>query len=174
MNPRLGLLLAVALLVGVVQSGGVFLLDVTPIPVPSPGSGPGSSVSQAIAAVALSASRSVPEAYVGVWEGVGTQVSPHAEFPMTLSLSAGDVGADVGTTDYPSYGCGGTLTLKRVSAGTLYLHEQMQYGLDMCADGGVVILDVAPDGRLIFQWAGIHAFGVGLPSTATGTLSRAD
>lgn len=113
---------------------------------------------------------SVPSAFIGTWDGRGTQVNPSVEWPVTIDLTSGSQGDVVGTSEYPNDGCGGNLSLQEVTADTIVLIENLTYGLDACTDGGTIILGLRADTALSFEWVGVRDDGSS--SSATGSLER--
>src|SRR5688572_8616680 len=91
----------------------------------------------------------LPAAYAGHWEGMGVQVNPTAEWPVTIILTRGPASAVVGWIDYPSLSCSGELRLRFLhEVGSVELAEDITEGEAVCADGGVVTLLVTGDGSL--------------------------
>jgi peptidoglycan hydrolase-like protein with peptidoglycan-binding domain len=58
-----------------------------------------------------------------------------------------------GTIDYPSLGCGGTLSVEARSQGVMTLRERITYGRNRCIDQGVVELRRAGS-RVEWTWTG--------------------
>ena len=114
---------------------------------------------------------SVRAPYLGTWKGIGTQVNPSVEWPVSITLNGGDMGSTVGAMDYPTYGCGGDLVLREVTADTIVLIEDLTYGEDSCTDGGTITLGLLADGTMSFAWVGTRSDDSA--SSATGTLYKA-
>ena len=85
----------------------------------------------------------------GTWSGEGHQ-SPAGEtgsdYPITMTIS--DSG---GSIDYPSLGCGGSLSLISAGATSAQYRETITYG--GCISGGTVSVNLF-QGRLSWTWVG--------------------
>jgi hypothetical protein len=108
----------------------------------------------------------LPDDYIGVWKGTGSQDDPPAEWSILIALTRGDIGETVGTIAYPSIGCGGELTLKQVNPDTIVVIEHMTYG-NLCTPRGRVTLERVGDSALEYAWDSEN-----YDITATGMLSR--
>jgi hypothetical protein len=102
----------------------------------------------------------------GTWVGNGHQ-SPAgaagADWPVAMTINEG--GASI---DYPSLGCGGSLSeISRDDTSAEYL-ESITYGQDICIDGGTIT--VRPfKGNLSWTWVGQAD---GQPYNAVAVLTR--
>ena len=108
---------------------------------------------------------SLPESYISLWEGNGTQSDEADSWSVSIALVGGPIGSVVGTSSYPSLGCGGSLTLTAVSTESVEVREELTYGLDLCTDIGTFVFSLEPDGTLRFEWRSEDASYV-----ATGML----
>lgn len=88
--------------------------------------------------------------FVGKWIGSVFQIPAGTQqmYPVTMTIS--DTG---GSIDYPSLGCGGTLSVEARSQGVMTLRERITYGRSRCIDQGVVELRIAGD-RVEWIWTG--------------------
>jgi quercetin dioxygenase-like cupin family protein len=112
----------------------------------------------------------VPMKFLGTWTGIGVQRDPDVEWPISVDVDGGAVGEIVGTTDYPTYPCGGQLVLTEYTETYIRMIETLTYGADLCASGGTITLSVNANGGLDFVWEGIG--GNGTWSTAAATLAK--
>jgi len=88
------------------------------------------------------------ESLSGVWSGIVSQANPKESYPMTMKLEG-----PTGTTEYPTLGCGGKVSLlKDDGPATVYL-EHLRYGQGKCIDGGVIAV-VPHEDTLIWEWRG--------------------
>ena len=115
-------------------------------------------------------SGAVPDQFIATWSGRGVQENPYGEWAVTISITGGEVGEIVGTSEYPEESCGGNLVLQEVTADSIVMREQLTYGQETCADGGTITLSGIDGGGCQFAWSGIGPYGT--PSSAGGTLSR--
>ncbi|MGV8841324.1 MAG: hypothetical protein ACWA6X_13610 [Bauldia sp.] len=100
----------------------------------------------------------------GTWTGLVTQTfvdGRTATFTAMISIQPGGTAESA----YPSDACGGTLTLLS-RKGTLSFQETITYGVDICADG-IVTLVQAGD-TLTYHWTSTE------DGTAEGTLRLTD
>lgn len=90
---------------------------------------------------------------IGTWRGAGHQ-SPAgpggADYPIVMTI--GPNGASI---DYPSLGCGGTLSQVSASGTSAQYRETITRGADKCITGGLVTVNLFR-GRLSWTWAGSH------------------
>lgn len=113
-----------------------------------------------------------PSWYLGTWEGVGTQSNPDTTWPITFTFTGGAVGEVVGTVEYPTLDCGGTLIyLERVSQqyaeDSFNFTEDITWGENNCADGGTFFTSHSEGCCTIsFTWS-----APGTESTAWGTVT---
>ncbi len=117
---------------------------------------------------------SVPAALVGRWEGVVSQPSGHPDkYPTRLELRNGRIGEVVGSVTYPTFPCGGSLTLI-VGGDETRVQEKISDGGSRCADNGEIRLYPQSDGTL--RWEYYYGPGNFLVDTshpaATAMLSR--
>ncbi len=54
--------------------------------------------------------------------------------------------------DYPSVGCGGNWTLIKSNKGTFVFRETIEEGIDICTNGGKVVLEVQDPGHMKFYY----------------------
>jgi hypothetical protein len=91
------------------------------------------------------------QSLTGVWYGSGHQ-SPAgatgADWAITMTI--GDSGASI---DYPSLGCGGTLTEIYRDGMSAEYRESITYGQDACIDGGTITVRFF-QGKLSWTWIG--------------------
>ena len=90
------------------------------------------------------------DALIGVWRGVGRQVPAGVQAEWTIVMTITAAG---GKIDYPSLGCGGTLTQLSRNAASAEFHETITYGRNACIDGGTITVKLTDDG-LTWAWAG--------------------
>ena len=109
----------------------------------------------------------LPAEFVGSWEGFGTQSNSTEGWSIQVTFLGGADGTEIGSIDYPSLGCGGTLWLERVSATSIDVVESLLYGLEACTDVGIFTFTPAADGSLRFDWQSMAAEYV-----STGFLRR--
>jgi hypothetical protein len=104
------------------------------------------------------ASRGAIDAFIGTWEGTGTQSNRSNTWPIIFTITGGREGEIVGTVDYPTLGCGGELTFVKVLpwshiAPGIELTEHITYGAGNCIDGGTFELRLAEGGGVpSFRW----------------------
>ena len=100
----------------------------------------------------------------GTWRGVGHQ-SPAgtggSDYQVVMSINEGG-----GSIDYPSLGCGGSLTRLSGTATSAQYREHITYG--KCIDGGSVSINLF-QGRLAWTWIGQSA---GQQYTVIAVLER--
>jgi hypothetical protein len=92
--------------------------------------------------------------FLGTWTGTGYQFDNGSTWTIRMAITALKVGA-VNQIDYPSIGCGGTLTVSKVTTRgrpVLYLREKLEYGHRACVDNGAVRLVRIRNGRLNWRW----------------------
>lgn len=114
---------------------------------------------------ALGGGSALPTAFLGSWEGRGTQSDQPGDWSIAANIMGGPLGGIVGTIEYPSLGCGGSLRVRVVAPGTMELAERITSG--DCVDGGIITLTTLDDGRLRYDWR-----KDGETLTAEGMLSR--
>jgi hypothetical protein len=107
----------------------------------------------------------LPIAFLGPWEGRGSQSDMPGEWTISANIQGGQPGTVVGTIAYPSLECRGDLTLRVAAQGAMELAEHITSG--DCVDGGIITLRPVDGGRLRFDWR-----KEGSPDTAEGTLWR--
>jgi S1-C subfamily serine protease len=120
----------------------------TPTPTPAPVPPTPSPTATAEPSAAF-----LPPAFVGSWEGFGTQSNSSEGWSMQVMLEGGPVGEIIGSVEYPSLGCGGWLTLERVAQEAIVVSEALTFGLDVCTDVGIITFSLAADGSLRFDWS---------------------
>ena len=108
----------------------------------------------------------LPIAFLGSWEGRGSQSDAPGEWTIAVEIMGGGMDGAAGRIEYPSLECGGTLTLRVAAPGALELDERITHG--DCVDGGIVTLTEQQDGRLRYDWR-----QEGSALTAEGMLQRA-
>jgi hypothetical protein len=99
---------------------------------------------------ALQPALAADDGLIGVWRGVGRQepAGAHAEWTIVMTIAANG-----GTIDYPSLGCGGTLTQLSRNANSAQFRETITTGRNACIDGGTITVKLTSDG-LTWSWAG--------------------
>ena len=90
------------------------------------------------------------DALIGVWRGVGRQVPAGVQAEWTIVMTITAAG---GKIDYPSLGCGGTLTQLSRNAASAEFHETITYGRNACIDGGTITVRLF-NGNLSWTWIG--------------------
>ncbi|MER8445937.1 hypothetical protein NKH52_22365 [Mesorhizobium sp. M1066] len=102
----------------------------------------------------------------GTWVGSGHQ-SPAgdagADWPIAMTINDG--GASI---DYPSLGCGGSLSQTSRDDTSAEYHESITYGQDKCIDGGNITVRFFK-GNLSWTWVGQAD---GQPYNAVAVLAR--
>jgi hypothetical protein len=96
----------------------------------------------------------------GSWSGEVTQTNPPATYPVEMQLDG-----NVGTTSYPSAGCGGKLEFLRTDGTSYWYQERISDGGDKCTDGGMIEMRAQPSGdNTSWDWkwtgSGVSATGV--------------
>ena len=104
--------------------------------------------------------------FVGGWRGTITQAR-FGTYDGVFSLQSASVGEVFGSSSYIELGCGGKLTLLRVSDTSLEFQEELTYGLSRCISGVKKMLTHVSDSSLGY------ATSPGQSGTATATLSQA-
>ena len=115
----------------------------------------------AVSILVLASSNSFAQDLYGKWSGTVNQTGPgdyKTSYPAEMSLEGG-----TGRTDYPSLGCGGTLTLENQRESFSFYREHITYGQKECIDGGLIAVE--PNGDSV-QWA-----WNGSGATASGVLT---
>ena len=102
----------------------------------------------------------------GIWTGSGHQ-SPAgaAGADWAIAMTIGDGAASI---DYPSLGCGGSLTQISRDESSAEYRENIAYGQDKCIDGGGITVRFFK-GNLSWTWVGQAD---GQPYNAVAVLSR--
>jgi hypothetical protein len=102
----------------------------------------------------------------GIWTGSGHQ-SPAgaAGADWAIAMTIGDGAASI---DYPSLGCGGSLTQISWDESSAEYRENIAYGQDKCIDGGGITVRFFK-GNLSWTWVGQAD---GQPYNAVAVLSR--
>jgi hypothetical protein len=89
--------------------------------------------------------------YYGVWNGTLTEMvvagKQYRRYAVTLTLSPNEY-----HIDYPSLGCGGSLRLLKYGERRLVFRDEMEYGLEQCANGGRTELRVIGPELYAFLW----------------------
>jgi hypothetical protein len=89
----------------------------------------------------------------GVWTGIVSQPgSKSGTYPMRMTLNS----ASGGSIDYPSLGCGGSLS-GGGSAGDYTYTERITYGRERCIDGGTIHLVLSGE-QAYWEWTGSGEF----------------
>ena len=110
----------------------------------------------------------MPAAFGGVWSGVVSGERPtSAPVEASVTLTAGRIGAVVGTIAYPVDRCGGELWLVSASADSIQLGEIIRFGRDKCNGRGLITLTRAKDGAMSMLWRDVTGAG-----TARGTVRK--
>jgi len=102
----------------------------------------------------------------GTWVGSGHQ-SPagDAGADWSIAMTIRDDGASI---DYPSLGCGGSLSQTSRDGTSAEFHESITYGQDKCIDGGDITVRFFK-GNLSWTWVGQAD---GQPYNAVAVLKR--
>jgi hypothetical protein len=102
----------------------------------------------------------------GTWVGSGHQ-SPagDAGADWSIAMTIGDASASI---DYPSLGCGGSLSQTSRDDASAEFHENITYGQDKCINGGDITVRFFK-GNLSWTWVGRAN---GQPYNAIAVLTR--
>ncbi|TPM38291.1 hypothetical protein [Mesorhizobium sp. B2-3-4] len=102
----------------------------------------------------------------GTWTGNGHQ-SPQGDAgaDWSITMTIGDGSASI---DYPSLGCGGSLSQTSRDDMSAEFHESITYGQDKCIDGGDITVRFYK-GNLSWTWVGQAD---GQPYNAIAVLTR--
>lgn len=102
----------------------------------------------------------------GSWVGSGHQSPAGATgADWSIAMTINDSGASI---DYPSLGCGGSLSQTSSDETSAEYHESITYGQDKCIDGGNVTVRFFK-GNLSWTWTGQAD---GQPYNAVAVLTR--
>ncbi|MBZ9797904.1 hypothetical protein [Mesorhizobium sp. ES1-4] len=102
----------------------------------------------------------------GTWVGSGHQ-SPAGDAGADWSIAM-TIGDDAASIDYPSLGCGGSLSQTSRDDTSAQFHESITYGQDKCIDGGDITVRFYK-GNLSWTWVGQAD---GQPYNAIAVLTR--
>ncbi len=112
-------------------------------------------------AATLAGSSAPSQTLSGQWCGEAEQTGPgdyRSRWSATLVLEE-----SMGRMDYPSLGCGGTLTFERAEGRVDFYRERITYGRERCIDGGLVGVQ-SLQASVHWEWNGSGA-------TATAALT---
>ena len=87
----------------------------------------------------------------GTWRGMGHQTpagSSGADWSIAMTI-----GANGGSIDYPSLGCGGSLSQLSRTDTSAQFRESISYGREKCIDGGTITVRYE-NGQLAWTWIG--------------------
>ncbi|WP_095086861.1 hypothetical protein [Mesorhizobium sophorae] len=102
----------------------------------------------------------------GIWVGSGHQSPAGATgADWSIAMTINDGGASI---DYPSLGCGGSLSQTSRDETSAQYHESITYGQDKCIDGGNITVRFFK-GNLSWTWTGQAE---GQPYNAVAVLTR--
>jgi hypothetical protein len=105
----------------------------------------------------------------GQWCGEADQTGPgtyRSRWSATLVLNG-----STGRMDYPSLECGGTLTFEHVNGAVHFYRERIDYGRDLCLDGGLI--GVEPLGASVrWEWNGSGATAIAVLTAQCWVLSE--
>lgn len=87
----------------------------------------------------------------GRWSGEVTQFS-YGSYPATMTIWPFTEVEVVGTVDYPTLDCGGTISRSQRTRSTEILSETINYGRDRCVDGGTIHLRIIDGNTLSWEW----------------------
>lgn len=100
---------------------------------------------------------------LGSWKGTVDQPD-YGSYPVTMNITE-----RVGSVDYPSLSCGGSLRLIE-TRGTVYIFkEKIEYGRGKCSDTGIINVEIKDKSTLDWNWS--HP---SITQTAHATLVRSD
>lgn len=102
----------------------------------------------------------------GTWVGSGHQ-SPAGDAGADWSIAM-TIGDGSGSIDYPSLGCGGSLSQTSRDDSSAEFHESITYGQDKCIDGGDITVRFFKK-KLSWTWVGRAD---GRPYNAVAVLAR--
>jgi hypothetical protein len=126
----------------------------------------------AVLMLASSAAPSAAQSLAGYWTGmVGQQrsasLTAYESYPASMRLD----GNGQGFIDYPTLGCGGTLTYVWSSGSSIAYRERITRRARLCLDNGTVI--VAPRGNALhWSWTGAGYLAEGTLFGQTRELDR--
>ena len=115
--------------------------------------------------ISVAREANLPQQYVGVWEGQGTQENGIA-WSILIALIPGPQGSIVGTIAYPSIPCSGKLSFQGNSNNQIKLSETLT-NTGVCASGGAIALSPTTSNQLNFRW--FHPDG---REDGTGSVDR--
>jgi hypothetical protein len=88
--------------------------------------------------------------YIGTWRGQGNGLGGSYSIALTIvPSSANSIAAAI---MYPSLACGGIWTLQDIKVSSIVLGEDLDYGVGICVDNGVVTLIPESRGQLRYEW----------------------
>ncbi|UYN97159.1 MAG: hypothetical protein KIT25_09600 [Enhydrobacter sp.] len=105
-------------------------------------------IALAAAAIASPVEAQAPDP-LGSWTGTMVRIGPNAgRFPVTMTLEK----PTQGFVDYPSLGCGGTITGSGSGAKFTFT-QKLTYGREKCVDGGTILFEVFGE-QAYWEWSG--------------------
>ncbi|MEM7331404.1 MAG: carboxypeptidase regulatory-like domain-containing protein [Chloroflexota bacterium] len=107
-----------------------------------------------------------PADITGNWEG--DVVEGGSTYLATISIDSLSVGS-TGTSNYPSFPCGGSVTLTEIRGSDYIFEEKIETGSG-CVDGGLITAALNDEGLLDWTWAPPGSES----ATATGTLAKVE
>ena len=109
----------------------------------------------------LASTNSFASGLRGSWSGTVNQSGP-GDYSSSYSAQM-TLQGETGSMDYPSLGCGGTITFENQRDNFYFYRESITYGQKKCINGGMIA--VLPEGNSV-QWA-----WNGSGATASGVLN---
>jgi hypothetical protein len=106
------------------------------------------TVAGALALLFAAAPAEAGSPVAGDWQGDAGKPGYPVELSVKSNLRKGERG---GTTNYPSFPCGGKLIFKRRDHARFYFSEKLTSGEENCVNGGTVRLEREGD-DLHFRW----------------------
>lgn len=105
----------------------------------------------------------VSAAFIGRWVGTVIQTGPveREEYPVAITLEKPQkVGVRIGTAEYKTLKCGGSLVFVKLSGNILTLEERLDRRVSTCLDRSKILMAANEDGTLSYSALNPRAKGV--------------
>jgi hypothetical protein len=99
----------------------------------------------------MCAPQATAQSISGTWTGSGHETHTDGksqDYPIVMVIAAGG-----GSIDYPSLGCGGSVSQRSGDATSAQYIESITRGRDHCIDGGSITVNLV-SGKLAWTWTG--------------------